>query len=69
MDYKLGDMSGDDVARRIKQVNGIKIILISAYELDEQMTEKLKQDEFIVIAFLLTILSGSELLNGVFNSK
>lgn len=62
-------MSGDDVARRIKQVNGIKIILISAYELDEQMTEKLKQDEFIVIAFLLTILSESELLNGVFNSK
>ena len=54
---------------RIKQVNGIKIILISAYELDEQMTEKLKQDEFIVIAFLLTILSESELLNGVFNSK
>ena len=54
---------------RIKQVNGIKIILISAYELDEQMTEKLKQDEFIVIAFLLTILSESELFNGVFNSK
>jgi CheY-like chemotaxis protein len=69
LDYKLSDMSGDDVARRIKQVNGIKIILISAYELDEQMTEKLKQDEFIVIAFLLTILSESELLNGVFNSK
>jgi hypothetical protein len=27
-------MLGDDVARKIKELNGVKIILISAYKLD-----------------------------------
>ena len=33
LDYKLGDMLGNSVARKIKENNGIKIILISARDL------------------------------------
>ena len=32
LDYRLGDMTGDSVARTIKQYYGTKIILISAYD-------------------------------------
>lgn len=35
LDYRLGDMFGDSVARTIKQYNGTRIILISAYDLDK----------------------------------
>ena len=31
LDYKLGDMLGDEVAKMMKKMNAIKIILISAY--------------------------------------
>ena len=48
LDYKLGDMPGDDVARKIKQLNGVKIILITAYDLDEQLVEDLKLNGYIV---------------------
>jgi len=48
LDYKLGDMLGDDVARKIKQLNGVKIILITAYDLDEQSVEDLKLNGYIV---------------------
>ena len=34
LDYKLGDMFGDSVARKIKELNGPRIILVSAIELD-----------------------------------
>ena len=48
LDYKLGDMPGGDVARKIKQLNGVKIILITAYDLDEQSVEDLKLNGYIV---------------------
>lgn len=32
LDYKLGDMSGDEVACRIRDLDGTKIILISAFD-------------------------------------
>jgi CheY-like chemotaxis protein len=48
LDYKLGDMPGDDVARKIKQLNGVKIILITAYDLDEQTVQDLKLNGYIV---------------------
>lgn len=47
LDYKLGDMFGDDVARKIKEMNGIKIILISAYNLDEPMKNNLINNKYI----------------------
>jgi CheY-like chemotaxis protein len=47
LDYKLGDMLGDDVAKRIKELNGIKIILISAYNLNEILKNDLMNNKYI----------------------
>ena len=48
LDYKLGDMFGDSVARTIKQYNGTKIILISAYNLDSSLVKELEENNYIV---------------------
>jgi CheY-like chemotaxis protein len=48
LDYRLGDMFGDSVARTIKQYNGTKIILISAYDLDGALVKELEDNEYIV---------------------
>jgi CheY-like chemotaxis protein len=47
LDYRLGDMLGDSVARRIKELNGTKIILITAYELDYELLTELEENEYI----------------------
>jgi response regulator RpfG family c-di-GMP phosphodiesterase len=47
LDYKLGDMFGDTVARKIKEYNGVKIILISAYEVDSSLLENLEENHYI----------------------
>lgn len=47
LDYKLGDMPGDAVAKKIKELNGIKIILISAYNLDEPIKKDLIENKYI----------------------
>jgi CheY-like chemotaxis protein len=39
LDYRLGDMLSDAVARKIKAYNGVKIILISAYDLDQALVK------------------------------
>ena len=48
LDYRLGDMFGDSVARTIKQYNGTKIILISAYDLDSVFVKELEENKYIV---------------------
>ena len=48
LDYRLGDMFGDSVARKIKQYNGTKIILISAYDLDNSLVKELEENRYIV---------------------
>ena len=48
LDYRLGDTSGDKVALTIKKMNGTKIILITAYELDRQMLDGLIRTNCIV---------------------
>jgi len=48
LDYKLGDMLGDIVACKIKELNGVKTILISAYDLDEKMVRDLIERRCIV---------------------
>lgn len=48
LDYRLGDMLGDTVARKIKAYNGVKIILISAYDLDQALIKELEERKFIV---------------------
>jgi CheY-like chemotaxis protein len=47
LDYKLGDMLGDSVARKIKRYNGVKIILISAYDLDDSLIKELQENNYI----------------------
>ena len=47
LDYRLGDMFGDSVARTIKEHNGTKIILISAYELESELIRELKENRYI----------------------
>jgi len=47
LDYKLGDMLGDAVAKKIKELNGIKIILLSAYNLDEPIKKDLIENRVI----------------------
>lgn len=47
LDYKLGDIFGDSVARKIKEYNEVKIILFSAYELDDVLLEELEENDYI----------------------
>jgi CheY-like chemotaxis protein len=47
LDYKLGSMHGDTVARKIKEYNGTKIILISAYDLDDALVKDLEENNYI----------------------
>jgi CheY-like chemotaxis protein len=47
LDYKLGDMMGDSIARTLKELNGTKIILITAYEVDNELLEELEENKYI----------------------
>ena len=47
LDYRLGDMLGDSVAKKIKDYNGIIIILISAFDLDYTLMKKLEENNYI----------------------
>ena len=47
LDYRLGDMFGDTVARTIKQYNETKIILISASDLDHALLKELEDGDYI----------------------
>jgi hypothetical protein len=42
-------MMGDSVARTIKEYNGTKIILILAYDLDNELINELKDNSYIAI--------------------
>ncbi|MDQ3884764.1 MAG: response regulator [Thermoproteota archaeon] len=48
LDYRLGDMQGDTVAKKVEELNDVKIIMISAYELDGNIVEELKRSRYIV---------------------
>ena len=47
LDYRLGGMFGDSVARKIKEYNGTKIILISAYDLEDELVKDLEENNYI----------------------
>ena len=47
MDYKLSDTMGDFVARKIKKYIGTKIILISAYNIDDELVKELETGGYI----------------------
>jgi CheY-like chemotaxis protein len=47
LDYRLGGMCGDSVARKIRSYNGTNIILISGYELDDVLIKELEDGNYI----------------------
>jgi CheY-like chemotaxis protein len=51
LDYKLGDMLGDIVACKIHELNGVKIFLISAYELEQALVNRLIERRCIIGIF------------------
>jgi CheY-like chemotaxis protein len=48
LDYKLGDISGDVVARKVKDIENTKIVLITAFELDDKVIQDLVQNKYVV---------------------
>jgi len=42
LDYRLGDMLGDEVACKIKDLDGTQTILVSAYEIEKSILVRLK---------------------------
>lgn len=48
LDYKLGDISGDVVARKVKEIENTKILLITAFELDDKVIQDLVQNKYVV---------------------
>jgi two-component system, sporulation sensor kinase E len=51
LDFRIGEVTGDKVARDIKEINGAKIILISAYEINHDLIRRLK-DERVIVEFV-----------------
>ena len=47
LDYKLDDMMGDSVARKINEYSGTKIILNSAYNVDNELIRDLENGNYI----------------------
>jgi CheY-like chemotaxis protein len=47
LDYRLGDMLGNAVAKKIGEYDGTIIILISAYDLDYTMVKELEENKSI----------------------
>lgn len=47
-DYRLGDSLGDDIACKISDLDGTKIIMISAYDLEREKVGALKTSNCIV---------------------
>ncbi len=41
-------MRGDAVAKKVKELNNVKVIIVSAYDLEEKMVEELKHSGNIV---------------------
>ena len=49
LDYKLCDIMGDSVARRIKEYSETKIILISAFNIDGVLVKELESGSYISV--------------------
>jgi CheY-like chemotaxis protein len=46
-DYKLHGIMGDSVARKLKEYSETKIILISAYNIDDVLVKELEENKYI----------------------
>lgn len=48
LDFRLGDSTGDDIACKIRELDGTKVILITAYDLEREKVRELKRKGCIV---------------------
>jgi two-component system KDP operon response regulator KdpE len=48
LDYKLGDSTGDDIAYKIRGIDGARVIMITAYDLEREKVNELKAANCIV---------------------
>ncbi|MFL6405721.1 MAG: response regulator [Nitrososphaeraceae archaeon] len=48
LDYKLGDTTGDYVAHKIKELNDVKIIIITAYEVNYDIARELEDNQLVI---------------------
>jgi response regulator RpfG family c-di-GMP phosphodiesterase len=48
LDYRLGDTTGAYVANKIKELNDVKIIMITAYEVNHDIARELKENEYVI---------------------
>lgn len=56
LDFRIGEVTGDKVAWELKEINGAKIILISAYEIDHDLIQRLK-DERVIVEFVSKLIT------------
>jgi DNA-binding response OmpR family regulator len=48
LDYKLGDTSGENVAREIREIDkNVKILMITAFELEDHIVRNMIQNRYI----------------------
>jgi CheY-like chemotaxis protein len=47
LDYRFSDISGESVARKIKEHNNTKIIMITAYSLDDSLLKELEESNCV----------------------
>jgi DNA-binding response OmpR family regulator len=48
LDYRLGDTNGYHVAHKIKELNDVKIIMITAFHVEHDIIRELEDNELIV---------------------
>jgi CheY-like chemotaxis protein len=48
LDYKLGDTTGANVAHKIKELNDVKIIMITAYEVNYDIVKGLEDNQLVI---------------------
>jgi CheY-like chemotaxis protein len=59
LDYSLGDMTGDKIAAKIREMNGTKIIMISAFEIESDLVDSLKTNGIITAFVKKPVTIGS----------
>lgn len=64
MNYRLGDMSGDDLACKIRELRGENTILVSAYDREGNMVTNLKQKKNCIVVDSIRELVSLTLLMG-----
>jgi CheY-like chemotaxis protein len=64
LDYRLPDTTGDEIAMKLKSLNGTKTILISAFEIDPQVINDLKTKGYITM-FVKKPISLDSLLHSL----